>query len=418
MLRSCGDLSCPTPVYPLLLPSGVSMDTLLNQWLWRHEYWLPPGITWEDMKETEDFQYPRPRDLLFGVPCAFLLTALRFVFERFVALPLSRKMGVREKYKRKPSVKPVLEEFYSRKGKHPSEIEVRYLSAECKMQIRQVEHWFRCRRNQDRPSVTKKFCEASWRFTMYLISFLTGFVVLINKPWFWDQQEFWTDYPYQPLEISLYIYYMLQLGFYSSMLLTLAFDIKRKDLKEQIVHHFATIFLITFSYCANYIRAGTLVMLLHDAADYFLELAKMCNYSKWKRTCIALFIIFALVFSITRLFLLPTRVIYSTYYSSMLIFEPFFGYYFFNSLLMTLQILHFFWAYMILRMICRFIFTGTVDNDVRSDVEESEGSGEENCTKSEMETKTGSCNSNNNTVSRKTQDNGVGKINNGHSKTS
>ncbi|KAM3938893.1 ceramide synthase 4 [Leptodactylus fuscus] len=394
------------------------MDSLLNQWLWRQEYWLPPGITWEDMKEAEGVQYPRPRDLLFCVPCAFILTAVRFLFERFVALPLSRKFGIREKYKRRPSVKPVLEEFYSKNGKHPTEFEVRYLSAECKMQIRQVEHWFRCRRNQDRPSVTKKFCEASWRFTMYLISFLIGFALLYNKPWFWDQQEFWTGYPYQPLEFSLYSYYMLQLGFYSSLLLTLAFDIKRKDLKEQTIHHFATVILITFSYCANYIRAGTLVMLLHDAADYFLELAKMCNYSKWKKTCNVLFIIFALVFSITRLIILPTRIIYSTYYSSMVKFQPFFGYYFFNALLLTLQILHFLWAYMIFRMIYRFTFTGTIGSDVRSDVEESDESGEENIRPSETETKSGYWISNNNSVSQKTVDTGVGKINNGHSKTS
>ncbi|XP_075060734.1 ceramide synthase 4 isoform X2 [Mixophyes fleayi] len=394
------------------------MDALLNQWLWRQEYWLPPGITWEDMKETEDVQYPQPCDLLFGVPCMLTLTALRFLFERFVALPLSRKMGIQEKYKRKPSVKPVLEDFYTMKRKHPTEIEIRSLSAECKMQVHQVEHWFRCRRNQDRPSITKKFCEASWRFIIYFISFFIGIAVLIDKPWFWNQREFWIDYPYQPLEYPLFWYYMLQLGVYSSMLLTLAFDVKRKDLKEQMVHHWATIFLITFSYCANYIRAGTMVMLLHDAADYFLELAKMCNYSKWKRMCNILFIIFALVFIITRLFLLPTRIIYSTYYYSMLQFQPFFGYYFFNALLMTLQILHVFWAFMILRVMYRFTFTGTVGNDVRSDVEENEESGQENNCPSDPENETGYWSSNNNCVPCKAAENGLAKVKNRHSKSS
>ncbi|XP_063776137.1 ceramide synthase 2-like isoform X1 [Pseudophryne corroboree] len=394
------------------------MDSLLNQWLWRQEYWLPPGVSWEDMKETEDIQYPKPRDLLFGIPCMLTITALRFVFERFVAIPLSRMMNLREKYKRKPSIKPVLEDFYTKKGKHPTESEVRSLSAQCNMQIRQVEHWFRCRRNQDRPSITKKFCEASWRFFMYFISFLTGIAVLNDKPWFWDQREFWTDYPYQPLEFSLYWYYMLQLGFYSSMLLTLAFDIKRKDLKEQIVHHCATIFLITFSYCANYIRAGTLVMLLHDSADFVMELAKMFNYSKWKRMCNILFTIFALIFIATRLFLLPTRIIYSTYYHSMVLFQPFFGYYFFNALLMTLQILHIFWAYMILRMIYRFTFTGMVGDDVRSDVEESDESGQDSNRPSDVEYKKSCWSSNNNGVPRKAVKNGVAKVKNSHSKTS
>lgn len=42
------------------------------------------------------------------------------------------------------------------------------------------------------------------------------------------------------------------------------------------VHHLATIALITFSYINNMVRVGTLVMCLHDASDFLLEV-KICH---------------------------------------------------------------------------------------------------------------------------------------------
>jgi len=47
-----------------------------------------------------------------------------------------------------------------------------------------------------------------------------------------------------------------------------------QDFKEQIIHHVATIILISFSWCVNYIRAGTLIMFMHDSADYLLEVSR------------------------------------------------------------------------------------------------------------------------------------------------
>lgn len=41
-------------------------------------------------------------------------------------------------------------------------------------------------------------------------------------------------------------------------------------------------------------------------------------------------------------------------------FQPFFGYYFFNGLLLVLQGLHIFWAWLILRMVYKFLCHGQV----------------------------------------------------------
>lgn len=50
-----------------------------------------------------------------------------------------------------------------------------------------------------------------------------------------------------------------------------------------LVHHLATLSLITFSYANNMLRAGTLVMCVHDASDIFLEV-KALKTEELKRT--------------------------------------------------------------------------------------------------------------------------------------
>lgn len=55
-----------------------------------------------------------------------------------------------------------------------------------------------------------------------------------------------------------------------------------------------------------------------------------------------------------------SRMVYSTLVESLDFFQPFFGYYFFNALLLVLQALHIFWAYLIMRMVYKFVFLGKV----------------------------------------------------------
>ncbi|XP_064184738.1 ceramide synthase 2-like isoform X2 [Anguilla rostrata] len=245
----------------------------LDQWLWRHEYWLPPGITWEDMQSQEGSWYPRPRDLLVALPLAVGFISFRYVFERLVARPLGRQLGVCDRTRVPVKPVPHLEAFYTQHSHQPSQNEILGLTKQCDLTQRQVETWFRHRRNQDRPNNTRKFYEACWRFAFYMVAFSGGLAVLVDAPWFWDQRECWNGFPLQPISDAHYWYYMMELGFYWSLLLCVSVDIKRKDFREQIVHHVATISLLGFSYCSNYVRIGTLVMLVHDSSDFLLEVS-------------------------------------------------------------------------------------------------------------------------------------------------
>ncbi|XP_054914023.1 ceramide synthase 2-like [Poeciliopsis prolifica] len=348
------------------------MAAMLNDWLWQEQYWLPPGIRWQDIEmKDEDGRFPMPRDLLITLPLAFAFIALRYVFERIIAIPFSKCLGVKDRIRIRAPPIPKLEAFYEHISRQPSQSQVVSLGRQCGLSQRKIQTWFRHRRNQDKPSNTKKFCEASWRFVFYLVSFAAGLGSLIDTPWFWDHRECWRGYPKQAVADAHYWYYILELSFYLSLLLSVSVDVKRKDFKEQVVHHIATIFLIGFSYAANYVRVGTLVMLVHDSSDFLLESAKMFHYAVWTTTCDSLFVVFAVVFLVTRLVVFPCRIVHTTMMLSREFFQPFFGYYFFNVLLLVLQGLHIFWAYLILRMLYKFVFTGKVERDERSD-EESE----------------------------------------------
>nr|QFF91223.1 ceramide synthase 5-like 1 isoform 1 [Potamotrygon motoro] len=169
----------------------------------------------------------------------------------------------------------------------------------------------------------------------------------------------------------------MELAFYWSLMFSQFTDIKRKDFAIMFLHHLATIALITFSYVNNMVRVGTLVLCLHDAADFLLEAAKMANYAKCQRLCDLLFVMFSLVFISTRLGLFPIWVLNTTLFESWEIVGPYPSWWVFNLLLLLLQLLHSFWSYLIIRITCRAVAKGKagkwnplhVSKDDRSDIE-------------------------------------------------
>ncbi|XP_041031065.1 ceramide synthase 2 isoform X2 [Carcharodon carcharias] len=314
----------------------------LSDWFWWDHLWLPRNLTWADLEDREGYVYAKASHLYVTVLYAIVFMIARHFFERLIATPLAKMMGIKNQIRLKVTYNVVLENFFVSISKHPTRSQIEGLSKKCSWTVRTIERWFRRRRNQDRPSLMKKFREACWRCTFYLLAFFGGIAALIDKPWFYDTWEVWVGYP-------------------------------KQDFKEQVIHHVATIILLSFSWCANYIRVGTLVMVVHDSSDILLESAKMLNYAGWKSICNSLFIVFAAVFIITRLVIFPFWIIHCTWVYPVHHYPPFFGYYFFNAMLVVLQLLHIFWAYLILQMVAKF-FSSKLDGDDRSDQEECDGS--------------------------------------------
>ncbi|KAM9099720.1 ceramide synthase 4-like [Sarcophilus harrisii] len=357
----------------------------LYESFWKDEYWLPSGYTWADLEDSDGITYPHPKDLLAVIPTTFVLLVIRYVSERFIGLPLSKALGVRDSIRTKPIPNPILESFFQTHSKSPTKDELNHLASQCSLSMRQAERWFRHRRNQERPLLSKKFSETCWRFLFYFCSLSGGFLIFYNKTWLSQPETHLHGYPKQPLNPALYWWYIMEISFYFSLLLTLSFDIKRKDFKEQIIHHCTTISLMSVSYCANLVISGAIVLLLHDVSDVFLEAGKMLNYAKWRVAQNIVFVFFTLMFIITRIFFFPIRFIYIV----ISFFETnglqSFVYHFCLTLLLVIMSLNVFWTSLILKMLFKLFSEGQVKKDVRSDREESDMSDEQLTTKQQSD---------------------------------
>ncbi|CAF1318972.1 unnamed protein product [Adineta steineri] len=295
--------------------------------MWNEEFWLPKNTTWNDFVELRQkgIRIPQFHDLLYVYPLAGVLYIMRILFERYIAQPVGRLIGI-DDYK-----------------KHPTRI-----------------------------SALGKFSESFWRFVFYLSIFIYGLIILQDKSWLSDTRNCWLDYPNHPLTSDIFGYYMIELAFYWSLLFSQFIDVKRKDFWQMFLHHIATIALLSFSYIVNFVRIGSLVVVIHDCVDYWLEGAKMAKYAKAQKICDTCFGIFALMWFITRLCYFPYKVLYTTTFEELNILGLFPAYYVFNGLLILLQILHYYWFYLICQVAITAFRAGEVTKDGRSDSEDSD----------------------------------------------
>ncbi|XP_060620015.2 ceramide synthase 5 [Anolis sagrei] len=342
--------------------------------LWSERFWFPANVTWAALERVDGGSEGSgylARHALAAFPLAAGIFFLRHFFERFIAKPCAVHLDIQDNGPRRAQPNAILEKVFTSITKCPDARRLEGLSKQLDWDVRKIQCWFRHRRNQDKPSTLAKFCESMWRLIFYLSIFIYGLRFLWMSPWFWDTRQCWYNYPFQPITSGLYYYYITELAFYWSLMFSQFTDIKRKDFLMMFIHHLATIGLITFSYMNKMVRVGTLVLCVHDASDIFLEMAKLANYAKYQRLCDATFILFCVVFIVTRLGIYPIWILNTTLFESWEIIGPYPSWWLFNGLLLVLQILHVSWSYFIIRIAYKALARGKVSKDERSDVESS-----------------------------------------------
>ncbi|KAJ8950754.1 hypothetical protein NQ318_011247 [Aromia moschata] len=340
--------------------------TFMNTF-WSEYIWLPPNITWADIapNASMDIQHTDYRDLFFPLPMALIILGLRYLLEKYWFGPVGISLGIKDTRPKKAPENPVLEKAYaqSKKWKHK---QMQGLAKQLDMSERQVERWLRLRKGQNKPSTLTKFCENSWRCLYYTFSFTYGITVLWDKPWLWDINECWNGFPHQNVTSDIWWYYMISMSFYWSLCVSQFFDVKRKDFWQMFIHHIATIILMWLSWVVNVFRIGTLVLVVHDCPDIFLEATKMAKYAGYQRLCDALCAILTVLWIVTRLGIFPFWIIRNTSIDAPKIVPMFPAYYIFNSLLILLLLLHCFWTYLILKLVYNSLKAGKMEGDIRS----------------------------------------------------
>ncbi len=344
------------------------------KWFWDDDFWLPPNVTWADIRRghnddsSPSVDYAVYEDLYYGVALALPIVVLKFLVEKRVFRALGRAAGLKERRRSPPPPNSVLEAAFSSRQRLDGAALVG-LAKRADMTERQVERWLRQRSLLGKASKLDKFAESAWKALCYGGLYGYSWWCLWDKAWFWDIKACWFRYPEHSLTDDVWWYYMVELGFYFSLLFSQFFDVQRSDFWEMFAHHLATLSLISLSWTCNLFRVGTLVIWVHDCADVFLESAKMFKYVGLEKISDLLFYSFAVSWVVTRLGYFPTWIIYSITVEAGQFIQYFPAYNVFSLLLSILLILNLFWFYFIAKVayLSSLHPDGKIERDLRSE---------------------------------------------------
>ncbi|CAI5743845.1 unnamed protein product [Peronospora destructor] len=216
---------------------------------------------------------------------------------------------------------------------------------------------------------------------------ILGFYIGWNETWFLNKEEYFKGFPHVASE-GLRWYYMIYLSFWFQgidFMLNITdkyYTIKRKDNAGMLVHHFATISLMIFSYYVDLTKIGLCVLMIHDVNDLLLETAKVFVYLQWETVANVFFGLFVLVWFFMRWFFYSYNILHSTYafaYRDIIVpiteagsfagIEASVWYWtwiIWFGVLCLLLVLHVYWGILIVKMVIKALGEGNVEKDIRS----------------------------------------------------
>ncbi|XP_018016237.1 ceramide synthase 6-like [Hyalella azteca] len=340
---------------------------------WDKNFWLPTGYSWDDLDpQKTNKPFPNSGDLwvypfIFAGFCVFLKYCILIPF---VFVPLGKRLKIRSQPYRHPPHNSILDQVYKKfrsRAPHPV---IEEHAKKLGWTNRQVDRWLRQKTVSQQATTMEKYIDCAWQLVYYVGFCITGIVVLHDKPWLYDVRHCWYSFPMQFPQSELWWYYMVALGFYWCQTATHFMQPRRHDSAHMLCHHIVTILLTSLSWVCNFVRIGSLILFLHECADIPLLIAKICGYCKRPSLMDKWFVVFVILWIVTRLGIFPLRLIRSTLFEAHVQEDKFYPvYYLFNGLILSIFFMHLIWTYNILQVIARK-FSSDHISDVRSSASE------------------------------------------------
>lgn len=218
---------------------------------------------------------------------------------------------------------------------------------------------------QENQNVRQKFEGSLWSFFVYLGFFLYGIYSLRREKWIMQPGMYLERMHKEKISKLGRIYYKCEMAYYIASLLILFIEPKLKDFFQMVSHHIITLMLIIGSYNAGEWRYGLAIMFLHDCSDPFLELGKLCYFLRMQKAADVIFLIFTVIFYITRCFVYPIFIVlpalyYTNFPEEQLVMKMLL------TNLILLMVLNYVWSIFIYKMIQVYCRNGTLK---RGDIE-------------------------------------------------
>ena len=329
-------------------------------WFWQSSFWFPLGYSWEDMPDTSQGIYRTTlKDLYFSFIMSFVLYIFQCIFDQVVVKPLAKKIGL-----------PTIEQkdvFYNDKNKIEegsnqtvnSEKIPGWTLKESKSLNPKKNTNNAYDVNKEVPVMTEKFgrfSEYCWRALKSTSMIIYGFVIMQNKPWFWQSCHLWHRYPDHSISMDLKIFYLLHISYAWHSLGTTILKRNQHDFWEKFIHHLVTIILLCYTCLCNLFRLTCIFLWIFSLSAVFLVIGKLFKYGNFKEMYHIFICCFTVMSIMLRLFFIPSWLLYSMRVEAIQISEMSPSFHLFSSPIFVLQILSLYWLYGALKLLYKISF--------------------------------------------------------------